>query len=322
MVIYYKDDWKKKIPLPKAVSTRKSFEDWHEKFLQKDIEMYRASIKWYDLNKNIFTKAWAFRSNKWIKINKSIKPDFIFDKISGDRDYELFDLKLKISKKTNIFNDPSFRTILDNKLSQYLILNEYMPKTLLANSKDELRMVVNKTSFSKFVIKPIYGSGGFGIKIGKKEEILKSKFEYPVIVQEFVGSYGIPGFSRKNKVSDLRIVFMDHKPMYALSRIAKKGSLFTNFHQGARAVIVPLKNIPDSAKNVSGKIIKKINIFPQANYSLDFIFNKFNKPVLLEMNTTPGFDLLREIGDKKAIIKNFEVFLKVFKRDKNLSKKK
>jgi ribosomal protein S6--L-glutamate ligase len=216
------------------------------------------------------------------------------------------------SKKVKWFNSPLFRTVADNKLNQYLLFKDFMPTTYLATSKKEYVESVRKIKSHKAVIKPFYGSGGFGIVINEKKDVIKLKVEFPVLVQEFVKSnYGIPGFSKQMEIADLRMVYMNHKLVYALSRIAKKGSLFTNFHQGATAVLVPETKIPKVVKEAAKKIVDKLSIFPEANYSLDFVFDNSGKPVLMEMNTTPGFDLLHIVGDEKIKDKNFKEFISV-----------
>lgn len=310
VVIYDSEDWGKKVPFL-SIPTRESFQDWHVRGLKNNIEMYRASFKWYDERKNIFKKSWAYRDGKWIKIDKPIKPDLIFDKIKGKLDFSLFDKKMKITSKVSIFNNPLFRTILDNKLSQYVILSDFMAKSFLANNNKELRNATKKIKSSKVVLKPLYGSGGFGIIINEKDKIFDQKIAYPILVQEFIKSTkGIPGFTKGVAIADLRMIFMNHKFIYALSRIAKEDSLFTNFHQGAKAVLIPMKKIPKSATKMASEIIKKLVIFHKANYSLDFMFDDKKRPVLIEMNTTPGFDLLNIVGNEKIKEKNFLEFIK------------
>lgn len=314
VVVYYGNDWKRKFPLPKAESTRKSFEDWHKRGLKYGINFFRASIRWFDLKRNVFMKAWAYRQGRWIKIEKEITPDLIFDKIAGKRDHELFELKNKISQKVKIFNNPLFRITIDSKFSQYLLFSDFMPQSFLIFNKIELKKKLTNIKSTKAVIKPLYGSGGKGIIIDKKSNILKkrNRIKYPTLIQEFIISRkGIPGFSQKNEIADLRMVFINHKLIYSLSRIAKKGSLFTNFHQGATAVLVPKKKIPASAVQIANKIIQKLKVFPEAHYSLDFIFTNSGKPILVEMNTTPGFDLLYIIGDEKIKEQNLKEFLSI-----------
>lgn len=313
VVIYNGEDWKKEVPFF-SIPTRESFQDWHERGLRNNIEMYRASLRWYDIKNNYFKKSWAYRNKKWIKINNPIKPDLIFDKIKGKWDFSLFDKKMKIMSKVKIFNNPLFRTILDNKLSQYMIFSDFMAKSFLANNKKELKDVIREIKSSKVVLKPLYGSGGFGITIDEKDRIINQKIVYPIFVQEFIKSTkGIPGFSKNKEISDLRMIFINHKLIYALSRVAKEGSLFTNFHQGATALLVPEKSIPIKVKEMTNKIIERLSIFPEANYSLDFIFADSGKPILVEMNTTPGFDLLNIVGNEEIKEKHFQEFINVIK---------
>jgi glutathione synthase/RimK-type ligase-like ATP-grasp enzyme len=312
VVIYWSDDWKKELPMSGAPETRKSFEDWHVRGLKEDIRIFRASISWYDEKRNCFRKAWAYRDGSWKKINQPIKPDLIFDKIKGVRNYSLYDLKMSITRKVKFFNNPLFRTIVDNKFSQYLLFGEFMPKSYLASNRTELKLTVDRLQTDQAVVKPLFGSGGFDIKIAKKAEILNKRFVFPVLVQEFIKSEkGIPGLSKGKEVADLRLVFINHKLVYALSRIAKTGSLFTNFHQGARARLVDEKNIPTSVKVMVKKIIAKLSLFSEAHYCLDFIFDNNGRPYLLEMNSTPGFDLLYLLNDDGAITKNFNEFIKI-----------
>lgn len=313
VVIYRDSDWKRTIPFD-SIPTRESFQDWHERGLKKGIEVYRASIRWFDKEKRQFKKGWAYRNKKWIKINSAIKPDLIFDKLAGKNDYSMFDYKIELAQKTKIFNHPLFRTMLDNKLAQYLTFKEFMADSFLATNQKEFEIFIEKIKSSKVVIKPLYGSGGFGIVIEEKNKAKKIKNIFPVLLQEFIPSNkGIPGFSQKNELADLRMIYINHKLIYALSRIARSDSLFTNFHQGATAMLVPIKYIPRSAKKLAAKIIAKLKLFPEANYSLDFMFTNSGKPILIEMNTTPGFDLLHIVGDEKTKEKHFNEFIKVLK---------
>ncbi|HPN54744.1 MAG TPA: hypothetical protein PLB52_02320 [Candidatus Moranbacteria bacterium] len=299
-VIYDGDDWNVEVPMNYEM-TRRAFEKWNVMALEKNVAMFRACVDWYNAEKNVFQKAWAYRDGKWQKIEKEIIPDLIYDKTSGDKQYDLFGVKSIMHTKSKVFNDPLFRIMLNNKLTQYVLFSEYMPISFLATTKKELADVLEKIPSAKAVVKPLQGSGGFGIIIDAKKVILKSNslIIYPVLVQEFIEGGGIPNFSEGEALADLRIVFMHHKPKYALSRVAKKGSLFTNMHQGAEGVRVPLEKIPESINEMLKNIVEKLNIFPKAQYSLDFFFSKEKKPYLIEMNTTPGVCLIEAMGDDK-----------------------
>lgn len=312
VTIYKGDDWHRDIPKVSSPTTKKSFEDWHKMGSEKGVEFFRASIQWFDVEKGVFEKAWAFRDGQWVKVDTPFCPDMIFDKVAGKHDYSLHSLKQKISRKVFLFNNPEFRTAMDNKLTQYIVFQEFMAKSVVAENPQDFLKRVGEIEGSLIVSKPLYGSGGFGIVIADRSEINHEDLEYPVLLQEFIeNKNGIPGFSEENTIADLRMVYINHKLIYSLSRIAKEGSLFTNFHQGATAVLVPEEKIPESAIKMAEKIAKKLSVFSKAHYSLDFIFDENDNPRLVEINTTPGFDLLYIVGDEKLREKNFDIFVEV-----------
>ncbi|HBI33943.1 MAG TPA: hypothetical protein DEA43_03995 [Candidatus Moranbacteria bacterium] len=306
VIVYAGDDWEKIVPISNE-GTRLAIQDWMDRAQKVGVNLYRASIKWYDLEKNVFTKAWTFREGAWQKIENDICPDLIYDKVLSKYDYSLLEYKLKIAEKTLLFNSPLFRATFNNKLSQYVMFGEFMPFSQIANNKEELKKTITESPSQKIVIKPLYGSGGFGIFIGEKKKALSEKYIYPVLVQEFIVSEkGIPGISQKDEVADLRMVYQGGKMAYALSRIAKSGSLFTNLHQGAAGKMIPKEMIPECLNDMAEKINKKILIFQNAQYSLDFIFDNDGRPYFVEMNTTPGIDLVTLLGDEKTKQENFE----------------
>lgn len=311
--MYVGDDWKKEIPITNE-GTRMAIQDWMMRAEKENISLYRASIKWYDIEKNVFTKAWTFRDGVWQKIKTEVPVDLIYDKVLSKYDYALLDFKLKITQKTLLFNSPLFRAVFNNKLSQYVMFGEFMPFSQVANNEMELSQAIKKSPSEKIVIKPLYGCGGSGIFIGEKRDALKKEFDYPVLVQEFILSEkGLPGISENDEVSDLRLVYQGGELAYALSRVAAKGSLFTNLHQGANGKMIPNEMIPNSLMKIAKELNQKISIFPGAQYSLDFIFDNSGRPYFIEMNTTPGIDLVTLLGDEKTKQANFDFIKNLLK---------
>ncbi|EKD46698.1 MAG: putative ribosomal protein S6 modification protein [uncultured bacterium] len=313
VIMYAGDDWKKEIPISNE-GTRLAIQDWMIRAEKKKVNLYRASMKWYECKKNVFSKAWAFRDGAWKKIESEISPDMIYDKVLSKYDYSMLDFKLKMAQKTLLFNSPLFRATFNNKLSQYVMFGEFMPFSQIADNKIDLERAIKESPSEKIVVKPLYGSGGFGIFIGEKEKALERDYNFPVLVQEFVVSEkGVPGFSTKDEIADLRLVFQGGKLAYSLSRIAKEGSLFTNLHQGATGKMVPIEKIPNTLDHMVEIINKKISVFPNAQYSLDFIFDNEEKPYFIEMNTCPGIDLVTFLGDEKTKQENFESIMNLLK---------
>ena len=276
--------------------------------------MFRASIQWFDVDSFAFLKSWTYVGKEWKKVEEPLSPTAVFDKTAGKYDYSLFNLKMDLAKKIPVANSPFFRALFDNKFSQYLAFSEYMPMTLLAENGAQFSRALKKIATEKVVIKEVYGSGGKQVIIGEKDAVkgLMNSFEYPVILQDFIETAGVPDVSEKNSVADLRLVYINGTLVYALSRIAKEGSLHTNFHQGAKAILVPLEKIPVSCLKMTEKIQEKLALFESVNYSLDFMFTKNGDPFFIEMNTTPGFDLLRLIGTQTIKEHYYQELLKSF----------
>lgn len=308
VVIYGGDDWDIDIPIPNYMS-RVAFEKWYDLSREKGVEMFRSSISWYDQEKGVFKKGWTYKNGKWIKIYSEIIPDLIYDKVENASNHKLFSLKIKMTQRAKVFNCPLFKTLLSDKFSQYVLFREFMPESSLVFTKDELFKNIKRIKSKKVVIKELYGSGGFGVDIVEKDETMHGGYKYPVLVQEFLESnFGIPGFSKEGDVADLRLVYLNGNLIYSISRIAKNKSLYTNFHQGADAVIVPENKIPECAAEVSLKIRNRLEVFTESLYSIDLMFSNDGRPYLIEINTSPGVDLLWRFGSKEQINNFIDAF--------------
>ncbi|NQV12941.1 MAG: ATP-grasp domain-containing protein [Parcubacteria group bacterium] len=265
-----------------------AYEHWAELATKKGIKCYQASVDSYDVDKGTFSSTWTYEGNKWITVN-DIKPDFVYDKSSGKINGDLIKIKRAITEKHVLLNDFKFQLFLSDKLNQYFIFGDYMPKTFLVHSQQELMNKIKLIKSENIVLKPLYGCGGYGIDIiSRTETINNKKYKYPLLLQEFIKGVGF----RKgvDRLSDLRMVFVNHELIYMCSRTASEGSLFTNYHQGAKMEVIKNSDAPKDIFVTAAEIQKKISIFEHCTYSLDFLFDKDMKPWFLEMNTMPGID--------------------------------
>lgn len=296
-IIYSGDDWNKKIPETGSVTTASALAEWCEFGLKHQLKVFRSEINWYDREKKYFRKAWTSVGGKWEKIDKPIQPDLIFDKTDGAQGAKLQELKLEISQKIRIFNHPLFRSLLGSKAAQYLCLGEFMPASFIASSQRELKEALSQLHSGQVVVKPLFGSGGFGILIDGPLDILKQDVSFPVLVQEFKeNTRGVPGISKKPGLADLRLIYSNQELIYALTRMAKPNSLFTNLHQGAKAEKVSLAVIPEAVLKIAEKINQRLTFFPYSLFTLDFIFDDNGRPWLMELNTSPGLDIIYLTG--------------------------
>lgn len=289
LVIIHSDKERLSMEKPfKGLDMLDAYEHWAELATKKNIKCYRAAFYSYDVGRGIFKNAWTYENKKWIQV-KNIKPTFVYDKSSSGIIGNSVKIKRAISERYVLLNDLNFQIFFGNKLNQYLIFGNYMPRTFFIRNRWELKDKIKIIESKNIVLKPFYGCGGYGIDIvPRTSELDNEKYEYPLLLQEFIRGVGF----RKgvDHLSDLRMVFVNHKLIYMCSRIASEGSLFTNYHQGAKMEIVDRADVLGNVFTVSAEIQKKISIFEHCTYSLDFLFDKDMKPWLLEINTMPGID--------------------------------
>lgn len=309
VVLYSGDDWDE---MTLSQTTKTSFENFHRIGLENGIAFFRSSIDWYDKERGVFKKAWAFRKEEWIRVDEDIKPAGVLDKTIGEKNSLFMETKLAMLSNFPVVNHPFFSLLLDNKFYQALLFEELMPKTVLAHNLEELTHQIQKLKGSRIVLKPLSGSGGNGVLILSRES-LPEDLLFPLIAQEFLEAYpGIPGFSKETSVADLRLVYIGGKLLYALSRVAKGDSLLTNFHKGAAVVRVPLEAIPQAALTLAEKVSARLALFPRGTFSVDIMYNLEEIPFLIEINTKPGFDLLYLMDDIKLTERYFEQLQQLF----------
>ncbi len=310
-IIYNNQDWGRAVPFRKKTS-RDYFEKWYITAQNHNFHMYRASIKWFDFSHGHFSKCWTFTPEKgWIKITKSIKPDVIIDFTPSAKNYMLHHTKDALQKYAPIINNHIFRTTFDSKVSQQLFFSHFLPKGVVAIDSQNITEKLQPISTQKIVVKESFGVGGESVHIIDKKNIHQKSqtFSYPVVLQECVDiSHKIPGCTQHKSAVDLRIIYINHKPVFALSRIAQKDSLFTNFNKGAHAEKIPLSKIPQSIWHMSESIQKTLTAFNNVYYALDFIFDKNDTPYFMEINTTPGFALVKILSTEKECSHFFDTF--------------
>lgn len=290
--------------LIKDSNKRESYELLYQMGAEKGIKFYRSNIK------NNFKKAFTFQDEKWIE-EKNIHPDIIFDLCvySGSKYKEK---KKKMAENIPMVSDLFFNYIFVSKFLTYTVLGEFMPKTFIAYNKKDLLEKVNLINSKKIVLKPDVGIGGKDIFIMEKKEIkktlVKNKINYsPIVIQEFIdSSFGIENIARS--FHDLRIIFIDHKPTIAYLREPKGKSLISNVTLGGKRTVINLSLIPIKLQKKINLIMKRLKIFDNVIYSLDFIFDKNQNPYILEVNSPPSLYLENKKYLKiyyKEIIKYF-----------------
>lgn len=296
---------KRKDYLCGGLKAKKNNEIMFEIGKEMGVKYYRASISRY--KKGVFKEAWTFDSRKWNK-EKNVKPDIIFNKSP----YKPSENKLKeeIASKFTFSNDLMFDQIGNNKFLSYLIFKEWMSKTIIVYSQNQLNKSLSLLRTSKVVIKRNTGSGGKNIFIVDNRNINKIKIiDFPVIIQEFIdSSFGIKGLA--GGVHDLRIMFINHKPILSYLTKPLKGYV-VNSSDASEKKLVPLNKLPKKLKKELKNITFKLSYFNNLFYSIDFFFDKKQKFYIIEINPSPNMRLEDDSIKRKYYKMLSEYFLSI-----------
>ena len=264
------------------------------------IKFYRATVYSFNADKKCFTETWLFDNDKWIIVNNII-PDIVFDK--SQYSPELIPIKNKIASVFKFVNDPVFDEITSNKFITYSLFKNWMPKSYLVYNKKDTNNKLKYLNGSRVIIKPVVGNRGIDVKVLTKKEIKNLEIKKPSLLQEFIDSnYGI-----KNLIKgchDLRVIIFNKSVFGSYLRIPRSGSFIANIVQGSRRIVLKKEKIPKETLAITKEIMNKFDCFDNLFYSVDFIFDKKQKPYLLEINSKPGFGAVND-STEDTEFKNF-----------------
>jgi glutathione synthase/RimK-type ligase-like ATP-grasp enzyme len=309
LILFGKSRWSESRPF-KNKDYQYSYEFFYTLCKKNGIQMYRASYEWYDYKKNIFKYAWIYEGENanWKRVF-NIKPDLIYDKTKARM--EVYYKKELIRRKYPFINNLEFTRLIDDKLTTSLLFEKWSKKSWLIEDRKGFKKALEKIRGKKVVLKPLIESGGKGVLILKKEEIIKkAKVDSPHILQEFIdSSRGVPEFSKG--IHDLRLVFVNDKIIYAYIREPKKGSFLANLAQGGSLTIVPLKKLPKSLFPIIRHANDIFKTFEPRVFCVDFMFDEKGKPWIVELNSMPG--LYFSPHEKPSMVRMYRELLRMFK---------
>lgn len=163
-------------------------------------------------------------------INEEYKPDLLWVRM-GQALYHLDEL----FADADFLTTPSMRIkhIDADKYQMYRYLGDLQPKSTLLGTYYFYPWLQAEFNH-KVVVKPIMGSGGYGINFYTKPELSSMEIfnkyagtEALHMVQNYQDfSGGAPGITDGNH--DLRVVFLGRNPSFSMVRVPKKGSLKSN----------------------------------------------------------------------------------------------
>jgi len=171
-----------------------------------------------------------------------------------------------------------------NKLKTTQILDHYripVPKTVIIRRQEDLKSAVKLLGGFPIILKHPVGSYGNGVMIVESMRALKSVILWDkslYLLQEFVS------FS---KGSDIRVFVVNGEIVSSMMRSAKKGEFRSNIELGG--IGKPVK-ITDEEASIALRSVQALDL----HYGGVDIIRSKNGPVVLEVNSNPGFKALEK----------------------------
>ncbi len=288
---------------------KKESEFYYQQFIpfakKHNISIIRADYRWFDRKTDLFTKAWYLDPLMgWLRVS-DIKVDIIHD-LSVNKPKLMPYKKFFAKKKMFAANPFELEILLVDKYKNYQKFKPLYPKTFLINSADELKAKIKQIPSEQVVIKPREGSSAKNVEIMSKAEALKLEIQPNYLLQEFIKT--------KHPVQDFRVVYANGEILHYYTRVASKGSLFSNFSRGAKMTILKKSQVPRAVHEAWEIVEKTISEYPFSMLTADFMLDENGRAYMIEMNSKPGKVLYRPNGEMKAFqqimeatIKNYQI---------------
>lgn len=283
-------DWKKSSRPFFTRTINNAYSLFARKAEAKGFNAYFAEYTSYN-NKKL---RYAWRYEKGWKKTENIELDIVFNRFNkavfkGNlKDKKAERIKYKIFNEIGTINHPLLEEFCWDKHKIYEMFPEYSPQTFLVNSYSGFKKVIPLIRGKRIVIKPRYGTLGKDVKIFRKKKMIKNidkKIKKNTIVQRYINTkHGIKGLV--DGVHDMRIIIINGKINHAHIRAPKKG-LIANMSLGGEKIFIKNEEIPKQAVEIVKKVDSALRNFYPRVFSVDFLFDKNQKPYIVECNSSP-----------------------------------
>ncbi len=238
-------------------------------------------------------------------LNKKISmPDGVVPRV-GANNLEYTITILNQFKLNNVPTLNSAMAIYNTKnklLTSQILLQHKLPvaETLSIASFTKIKHITKILGGPPYIIKILQGSQGNGVIYADNKYSLTSVLDTlnflgeEVIIQRFI---------EESKKSDYRVLVLYGEIIGGMKRKAPKEDFRSNVHKGGTCTKV---DIPQELKDLA---IKAVDILGLDFAGVDFILTK-RGPVIIEVNSTPGFKGMEEATGKNIAKILVEQFLK------------
>ncbi len=174
-----------------------------------------------------------------------------------------------------------------NKVKTVQILDQLgipVPRTVIVHRPEDLKQAAAFVKGFPLILKEPFGSFGDGVTIIESMRALQSflRWDEPMyLLQEYV---------KNSRGKDIRIFVIGDKVVGAMMRSAKRGEFRSNIELGGVGAPV---NITKEEEDIALKAVKALDL----NYGGVDVMRGKEGPVVLEVNSNPGFKALEQAVD-------------------------
>ncbi len=224
-------------------------------------------------------------------LSEKMLPLHSFDAIFVRRDPPLDPIVLNfldsIKAETVVLNDVDGIRKANNKIyttSFHTVGSEYLPETYVSKNKDYLKRIIRESDRSRWILKPLDGSGGRGVILleTQAQGSLNSLLDFYIDTNHGQSNYVVlQEYLEAAEEGDIRVLMLGGKSIGAYQRRPASDDIRANIHAGATAHKVTLS---DEQTRLLHKIGPQLMADGLHFVGLDLIGNK-----LLEVNVlNPG----------------------------------
>jgi len=163
-----------------------------------------------------------------------------------------------------------------------------VPRTILVQRPTQLRRLIGELGGPPVVAKGLRGRQGIGVELVGEESFARYMVDHPpfpagaIVLQEFIS---------KASLGDVRIVVVRGEPIGSMKRVPKRGEFRSNVH--LRGMGEPWEP-PMEWKELAVKATQALELDVAG---VDMVWGN-DGPLVLEVNTTPGFRELERVTRK------------------------
>ena len=163
-----------------------------------------------------------------------------------------------------------------------------MPRTGFADSPDDIQDLIKMLGGAPMVIKLLEGTQGIGVVLAETRKAAESVIEAfmglktNILVQEFIQEAG---------GADIRCFVIGNKVVASMMRQSAEGEFRSNLHRGGTASLVKITS-RERATAIKAARVMGLNVA-----GVD-ILRSDRGPLVMEVNSSPGLEGIKEATDK------------------------